>query len=75
MVAFYPHFVSCSENANLRDVVGLYCVDFFLLLFLICCCATHCTERNFVSDYGKYKIRTLVKNLLQCLGFDLLIHA
>ncbi|KAL5272988.1 hypothetical protein ACFFRR_000017 [Megaselia abdita] len=22
MVAFYPHFVSCSENANLRDVVA-----------------------------------------------------
>lgn len=40
MVAFYPHFVSCSENANLRDVVGLYCVDFFPFCFFLCCCAT-----------------------------------
>jgi hypothetical protein len=22
MVAFYPHFISCSESATLQDVVG-----------------------------------------------------
>lgn len=37
MVAFYPHFVSCSENANLRDVVGLYCVDSSFFYYFVLC--------------------------------------